>query len=69
MGEISEVSEVSDVLFVKSKVRQYIKRKGLNTAGEILDGEVLNDAFKDLLSKACNRAHLEKKKTLLLRHI
>jgi len=66
---MGEVSEDLEVLFVKSKVRQYIKRKGLNTAGEILDGEILNDAIKDLLSKGCERAKMEKKKTLLPRHI
>jgi len=38
-----------DVLFVKSKVREYIKSKECNTSGDVIDGPALNDALIDIL--------------------
>lgn len=55
---------MADVLFVKSKVRAYIKGKGLHTAGEVLDGEPLNVAIMGLLDKAIDRAIANSRKTL-----
>jgi hypothetical protein len=41
-----------DTLFVKSKVRDYIKSKGCNTAGDLIDGASLNNVIIDVLNKA-----------------
>ena len=40
-----------DALFVKSKIREYIKGKGCNTSGDLIDGDALNDAIIDVLDK------------------
>ena len=44
-----------DALFVKSKVRDYIKSKGCNTSGDLIDGKALNDAIVNVLDKAIGR--------------
>ncbi len=41
-----------ETLFVKSKVREYIKGKDCNTSGAVLDGPALNNAIIDILDKA-----------------
>jgi len=51
-------------LFVKSKVQEYIKSKGLNTSGEIVDGSALNDLIISLLDKAIARAKAGQRKTI-----
>ena len=51
-------------LFVKSKVREYIKGKGLNTSNEIVDGSALNDLIVSLLDKAIGRAKAGQRKTI-----
>ncbi|MHA1146726.1 MAG: DUF1931 domain-containing protein [Promethearchaeota archaeon] len=53
-----------DALFVKSKVRDYIKSKGCNTSGELIDGASLNDAIIDVLDKAIARAKANGRKTV-----
>ncbi len=37
-----------EALFVKSKVREYIKGKNCNTSGGVIDGTALNDAIIDI---------------------
>ena len=51
-------------LFVKSKVREYIKGKNLNTASAVLDGEALNKIIIDMLDKAVARAQANGRKTV-----
>lgn len=58
-----EASKV-EPLFVKSKVREYIKGKDLNTASAILDGEALNNIITGMLDKAVNRAKANGRKTV-----
>ncbi|MFW9772277.1 MAG: DUF1931 domain-containing protein [Promethearchaeota archaeon] len=53
-----------DTLFVKSKVKEYIKGKGCNTASEVLDGNKLNAILLDLLNKAVERAKANNRKTV-----
>ena len=54
----------AEVLFVKSKVREYIKGKDCNTSGDVIDGPALNDAIVDILSKAIDRAKANGRKTV-----
>ena len=53
-----------DTLFVKSKVREYIKSKGLNTSGDVIDGDSLNKRIVELLDRAIERAKGNKRKTV-----
>lgn len=53
-----------EILFVKSKIREYIKSKGCNTSGDLLDGGTLNDAIVDILDKAIERAKTNGRKTV-----
>ncbi|MBY9016670.1 MAG: DUF1931 domain-containing protein [Candidatus Lokiarchaeota archaeon] len=53
-----------DVLFVKSKVRDYIKSKDCNTSGDVIDGPALNNALIDILDKAIGRAKANGRKTV-----
>ncbi len=53
-----------ETLFVKSKVREYIKGKGCNTSGDVIDGPALNDAIIDVLDKAIARAKANNRKTV-----
>ncbi|MEJ2295041.1 MAG: hypothetical protein P8Y23_09740 [Candidatus Lokiarchaeota archaeon] len=53
-----------DALFVKSKVREYIKSKGCNTSGDLIDGNALNDAIVHVLDKAIARAKANGRKTV-----
>lgn len=53
-----------EVLFVKSKVREYIKSKECNTSGNVIDGPALNDAIIDILDKAIKRAKANGRKTV-----
>lgn len=54
----------TDALFVKSKVREYIKGKGCNTSGNVIDGDALNDAIIDIIDKAIARAKGNGRKTV-----
>ncbi|MGQ4873599.1 MAG: DUF1931 domain-containing protein [Promethearchaeia archaeon] len=54
----------TEPLFVKSKIREYIKSKGLNTSSELLDGDALNNAIMEVLDKAVERAKGNKRKTV-----
>ena len=51
-------------LFAKSKIKEYIKSKGCNTSGDLLDGGTLNDAIVDILDKAIKRAKANGRKTV-----
>jgi len=53
-----------DVLFVKSKVRDYIKSNQCNTSGDVIDGPALNNALIDILDKAIARAKANGRKTV-----
>ncbi|MFX0034195.1 MAG: hypothetical protein ACFE9I_00965 [Candidatus Hermodarchaeota archaeon] len=53
-----------EALFVKSKVRDYIKSKGCNTSGDLIDGPALNDAIINVLDKAIARAKANNRKTV-----
>ncbi len=53
-----------DALFVKSKVREYIKGQECNTSGDVIDGPALNDAIIDILDKAIARAKANNRKTV-----
>jgi len=53
-----------DALFVKSKVREYIKSKECNTSGDLIDGPSLNDAIINVLDKAIARAKANNRKTV-----
>ena len=53
-----------EALFVKSKVREYIKSKGCNTSGDLIDGPALNNAITGILDKAIGRAKANGRKTV-----
>ena len=52
----------SDSLVVKSKMKEYIKGKGCNSAGGLADA--LTGAIKEILDKAINRAKANGRKTV-----
>lgn len=56
-----------DPLFVKSKVREFIKGKGCNTSSGVLDGDTLNGIISGLLDKAVARAQGNGRKTVKAR--
>ena len=58
-----------DPLFVKSKVREYIKSNNLNTSSGVLDGEALNEMIVWILDKACERAKGNGRKTVKARDL
>ncbi len=53
-----------DVLFVKSKVRDYIKSQNCNTSGDVIDGPALNSAIVGILDAAIGRAKANGRKTV-----
>jgi histone H3/H4 len=59
----------SEPLYVKSKVREFIKSKGCNTSSGVLDGEALNAIITDLLDKAVARAKGNNRKTVKARDL
>ena len=58
-----------EALFVKSKVREFIKGKGCNTSGDLIDGPSLNEAIIDILDKAVARAKANARKTVKSRDL
>ncbi len=58
-------SDKSDVIFVKSKVRDYVHTKECNAAGDVLDGPALDKIIKDVLDKAIERAKANGRKTVM----
>ncbi|MFX1304864.1 MAG: hypothetical protein ACFE9X_16035 [Promethearchaeota archaeon] len=59
----------AEPLFVKSKVREYIKGKGCNTSSGVLDGDSLNGLIMELLDKAVGRAKGNNRKTVKARDL
>ena len=59
-----KAAATADVLFVKSKVRDYIKSKNCNTSGDVIDGPALNNAIVGILDKAIGRAKANGRKTV-----
>ena len=59
----------AEPLFVKSKVREYIKGNGCNTSSGILDGDALNAIIMDMLDKAVARAQGNNRKTVKARDL
>ena len=53
-----------EVLFVKSKIREYIKSKECNTSGDVIDGPALNEAIISILDAAIGRAKANGRKTV-----
>lgn len=53
-----------EALFVKSKVREYIKSKECNTSGDLIDGPALNDCIIEVLDNAIRRAKANGRKTV-----
>ena len=53
-----------EVLFVKSKIREYIKSKECNTSGDVIDGPALNEAIITILDAAIGRAKANGRKTV-----
>ncbi|MFX0104357.1 MAG: DUF1931 domain-containing protein [Candidatus Hodarchaeota archaeon] len=51
-------------IFVKSKIREYIKGKGCNTSSDLIEGSTLNDAIVEILDKAVERAKANNRKTV-----
>jgi histone H3/H4 len=56
-------------LFVKSKVRDYIKNKECNTSAGVIDGDALNNIIVDILDKAIARATANGRKTVKARDL
>ncbi len=55
----------ADVIFVKSKVRDYVHSKECNTSGDVLDGDALDKVLKEILDKAIERAKANNRKTVM----
>ena len=66
---MSKKGDKIDPLFVKSKVREFIKGKGCNTSSGVLDGENLNKIIMSILDKAVGRAEGNKRKTVKARDL
>lgn len=67
MAEVEQPK--SDIFFVKAKVRDYLKRRGFNVAGEVIDGEPLNNVILNILDKATKRAASNNRKTIMPRDL
>lgn len=59
----------NEPLFVKSKVREYIKSNDCNTSAGVLDGDTLNDYIIWYLDKAIERAKANGRKTVKARDL
>ncbi|MFX1374077.1 MAG: DUF1931 domain-containing protein [Promethearchaeota archaeon] len=56
-------------LFVKSKVREFIKGKDCNTSSGVLDGDALNNIIMEMLDAAVRRAQANNRKTVKARDL
>jgi len=61
---MAKKDDKTEALFVKSKVREYIKGKDCNTSSELLEGEAFNNIIKGMLDKAVARAQANNRKTV-----
>ena len=59
----------TEPLFVKSKVREFIKGKGCNTSSGVLDGDTFNGIIMELLDNAVRRAQANNRKTVKARDL
>ena len=59
----------NEPLFVKSKVREFIKGNNCNTSSGVLDGDTLNDIIISVLDKAIARAKGNNRKTVKARDL
>jgi histone H3/H4 len=56
-------------LYVKSKIREFIKGKGCNTSSGVLDGGSLNEIIMEMLDNAVRRAKANNRKTVKARDL
>ena len=56
-------------LYVKSKVREYIKGSGCNTSSGVLDGTAFNAIIMEILDAAIARAKGNNRKTVKARDL
>ncbi len=61
--------KVVEPLYVKSKIREFIKGKGCNTSSGVLDGDTLNGIIIELLDNAIRRAKANNRKTVKARDL
>ncbi len=61
--------KASEPLYVKSKVREFIKGKGCNTSSGVLDGDTLNAIIMEHLDNAIRRAKANNRKTVKARDL
>ena len=59
----------AEPLYVKSKVREYIKGKGCNTSSGVLDGDTLNKIIMEMLDNSVRRAKANNRKTVKARDL
>ena len=59
----------TEPLFVKSKVREFIKSKGCNTSSAVLDGDIFNGIIMKLIDSAVARAKGNGRKTVKARDL
>lgn len=62
MAKAAAKNETSSGLVVGSKVKAYLKAKGMKSSGEIVDG--LNNALAGLLDRAAGRARANNRSTV-----
>lgn len=60
---------MAEPLYVKSKVREYIKKKNCNTSSGVLDGSALNKIIMEMLDHAVRRAKANGRKTVKARDL
>jgi len=56
-------------LYVKSKVREYIKAKECNTSSGVLDGDIFNGIIIKIVDNAIRRAKANGRKTVKARDL
>ncbi len=61
--------KATEPLYVKSKVREFIKGKGCNTSSGVLDGDTLNKLIMEMLDNAIRRAKGNNRKTVKARDL
>ena len=61
--------KAAEPLYVKSKVREYIKGKGCNTSSGVLDGDTLNKLIMEMLDHSVRRAKANNRKTVKARDL
>jgi len=61
--------EKTEPLYVKSKIREYIKGNDCNTSAGVLDGETLNGIIMEVLDNAIRRAKANNRKTVKARDL